>query len=122
MNQEPKFRAWIPVGPEGKPMMFYQNTQYLGSFLRRANFFASETEHDKYGLAAGKLELQQFTGILAKGAVEVYVGDLIRLNGGREKIGMIEVRIPSIYIWQHQCPDSEIEVLGNVNQNPELLK
>ena len=49
--REIKFRAWIPKSYSGLSLMFYQNDQYLQSFLRRCVFFSNSEgkEHEKYG-------------------------------------------------------------------------
>ena len=52
--REIKFRAWIPKSYSGLSLMFYQNDQYLQSFLRRCVFFSNSEgkEHEKYGKKA----------------------------------------------------------------------
>lgn len=142
MNNRPiKFRALITnknyaplVGVdvfrvEGKlgAYLFYQDDQYLGSFLRRANQWQFDSSgHDSYG----QVELMQFTGLLDKNGKEIYEGDmLLEEDGGLAKV---EWRDGAFYA----VTDNHGELLldealseplgyihrGNIYENPELIK
>ena len=83
----------------------------------------------------------QFTGLLDKNGKEIYEGDIITVNGQYPRVvlwdKMCWALMPTEYyhdkmFWvmnlQHPGPDwwdlfsNEFEVIGNIYDNPELLK
>lgn len=136
-NREIKFRAWI----ERDGLMYYQNDQYLQSFLRRANqlFNPFCSGHDSYG----QPPLMQYTGLRDKDEIEIYEGDILRVVGPWEdenntKIIVVEFSDEGGYIieWQNgflggeadltllgwaRNEDYILEVIGNIWENPNLL-
>ncbi len=147
MNRPIKFRAWISnpvnrgyVDPSSQGgVMFYQNDQYLGSFLRRSNTTASNKEHDSY-VGPDDLILLQFTGLHDKNGKEIYEGDILQWTDGDMWKGVVE--------WSEGDADFLLDnpqaslggfetnptlngldgirsrgysVIGNIYENPELL-
>ena len=79
------------------------------------------------------VEIDQFTGMQDKNGIDVYEGDLIELHGNKN--GCVQVCFINAYVggWvlsealeNHislgaRAP-SDIEVIGNIHENPELLE
>ena len=135
MNREIKFRAWhkgTNVSPHSNrgvsfpPTMLYDNKP--GDCLR----WLSEGQ---------PLDVMQFTGLKDKNGKEVYEGDIIRdcltkatmqvkfgLNKNNAYNGWycsyigLSVRDTSICGDYDTNINSQIEVIGNIHEHPELLK
>jgi uncharacterized phage protein (TIGR01671 family) len=137
--REIKFRAWIP---EAKMLrdgpMFYQENQYLSSFIRRI-YDQYVVNHPSYLGFQLEERLQQYTGLKDRNDKEIYESDIfIDSKGDFYKV---------IYCNRHasflgeciketfQSSDPEyqevgettmlytnIEVIGNIHENPELLE
>ena len=117
-----KFRAWIPT----EETMFYQNGQYLQSFLRRANFASTGYGHDSYGTP----HLMQWTGLQDKNGKPIYEGDIVEWwdSYGVSELGNDSFSTRAVVVFNDGGFDPvvgltgvEIEVMGNIYQNPDLL-
>ena len=124
-----KFRAWT-----GKKM-FYQEKQYLASFIRRAvpkiivdhDEQAAYREHESYLPNGGDISeyLMQFTGLLDASGHEIYEGDYLANDWGKYRVywdrgGFI---VESEDGHRHNIGDIEVgtlKVIGNCRENPEL--
>ncbi len=133
-----EMRAFIPANDlEGygtydrhtaseRGLMFYQDDQYLGSFLRRANYMDSGKEHDSYQSEGFRLML--WTGSKTKG-VKIFDQDI--LIGVDKKPMLVEWHFNRwVYrvgrrIQEFNVLDFEANwftIIGNRLQNPELLE
>ncbi|MCP3462944.1 YopX family protein [Bradyrhizobium sp. CCGUVB23] len=77
--------------------------------------------------------LMQFTGLRDKNGREIYEGDVIEKKQGDKRF-RYDVRFsngsfgiefpPPSYLWRAFCdlPRDNYEVIGNIYENPELLK
>jgi uncharacterized phage protein (TIGR01671 family) len=115
--REIKFRAFDRY--QGK--MFYSEPNQLRSF-----FFVME-DHDMMS------DPMQFTGMKDRNGNNIYEGDIIKSSyrGSGYEIGTMvfddlcgkfQFRDKHGTTWSLTTNDTYIEVLGNVYQNPEILK
>lgn len=118
MSREIKFRAWDrhrkcltwPLSDEG--------VWFDGVISARTSH--RSTGHDWYDLP-----LMQYTGLKDKNGVEIYEGDIIRIKNNHGYFIKKSVAWNNGNRWQGfrvGKGDREIEVIGNVYENPELLE
>jgi uncharacterized phage protein (TIGR01671 family) len=122
MNREIKFRAW-----DGKEMHKHSsdNMFFLTSGGETKHLFTSP-EHPSY-IQSSPLDwtLMQYTGLKDKNGKEIYEGDLVK--GTENNPGGPSEVFYDIGQWQPfsylgTWNGNDYEVIGNVYENPELLK
>lgn len=103
-----KFRAW-----DEEEKRFYYSNDDLG------NFFSSFSD----------LQIDQYTGLKDKNGKEIYDGDIVKTEHGVS--GIVEWIDGVGYrfncnepMWRHPIHEmgGEKEIIGNIYENPELLK
>lgn len=129
----PKFRAWH----KEQKMMF----EVLAiDFFNKAVTVKFDKEHYRV-YSFDDVILMQYTGLKDKNGVEIFESDIVRscvlINGHiYEYVGQVKFVAFSwvvsdkagiydpFYNYEDSCPDEiwEIEVIGNIYQNPELLE
>ena len=110
--QEIKFRAWY------KP--FKDND--FGAGYKYGNNVISF--HD---MSPEKYELEQYTGLADKNGKDIYVGDIIEatIQGCIQDDKYLVKNVWDPHVWIEESDSyyavSEMEVKGDIHENPELL-
>jgi uncharacterized phage protein (TIGR01671 family) len=124
MSREIKFRAW---DKDNEEMFFVPQLIYIPGKGMQVLETGSETKRDD-------CLLMQFTGLKDKNGKEIYEGDIIRegiLEDGRPLVSWVkfeegafttddgEFLSEAIYGLEEK---TNTEVIGNIYENPQLLK
>ncbi len=108
------FRAW-----DGKKMQSsdeFADFRDINEVSRLSKFFASMQFHKEW-------PVMQFTGLLDKNRKEIYEGDVIKAFD--KKYEEVFWHQPDACFRFSSLPidyNDEVEVIGNIYENPELLK
>jgi len=130
--REIKFRAWLPDA-KYKKGMFYQNHQYLSSFIRRI-YDRYVVSHPTYLPFDLEERLTQYTGLKDKTGKEIYEGDVVAwltnhgnmMTTGEVIFDKYQFNVKDFYDSSNDYPcdafsEGVFEVVGNIYENPELL-
>lgn len=127
MKREIKFRAW-----DNGRMIYLENSGYCMKTL----YFTAQEWNDTGTCANGNRvpeTVMQFTGLRDKNGKEIYEGDI--LKGYSEKNWEVKIvngcaccigKFPRPTIPEHNAVplyywNDEVEIIGSIFQNPELL-
>ena len=125
---KPKFRAWL-------------KEEYRMTDVREITFFNDEIQmiSDVEGFYAyDEFELMQFTGLKDKNGNEIFEGDIVKFSNCDDYVYVTPVvwdknyacfgvsfsvgyPIPFDYLEEFYTELKDIEVVGNIYENPELL-
>ena len=120
MKREIKFRAWIP------------NVGWLADGFSISMDGTEWYDDNGHSWPLSDIELMQFTGLHDKNGKEIYDGDIIKsrlyplydghthdvyFKDGDYRVRWTMFRLSEMFEHTH----TEIEVIGNIYENPELL-
>lgn len=120
--REIKFRAW---DKSDKKLKYSDDYSGLGLF------FGLKEHREEYGV---KYELMQFTGLKDKNSKEIYEGDIVRVEVPFEDCSdfytvSVSYKLEKAeFVFQHpigtqfKMQPENLEVIGNIYENPELLE
>ena len=129
MNREIKCKAYIKKSKE----VVEVKSLHLNTRKAIIGYSKSKTNYGNYSISFDDIELMQYTGLKDKNGKEIYEGDIIQILGGEYEQGFYEwnekVQIKdliydgfNLMMTISQIGNKAIEVIGNIYENPELLK
>lgn len=130
MIREIKFRAWLILQ---KKMVVINNELYIKHFSDNTHYIDSGTiEGDAL---SPKLEftLMQYIGLIDKNGIEIFEGDIINIKDNNTCISnKLVVKydlniccytvLPFLMFKKTTQKNYTFEIIGNIYENPELLK
>jgi uncharacterized phage protein (TIGR01671 family) len=131
--REIKFRAW----DKQFKLMLIVDKLYLNQNLgiTRCDLYNEETGLMGDGGDLKNLIFLQYTGLKDKSGKEIFEGDIIRNHGQNNQLSIVEGKptirtisghgdctyIAGVFYFGYYGDGKEIEVVGNIYENPELL-
>ena len=127
--REIKFRAWLKYGKE---IVDVEEIDFMNEVINYIDNDYENNEQEIIGAYFENIELMQYTGLKDKNNKEIYEGDIVKLRANHG-IGVIKYSDEwGAFIVEYIKPrplavlgmnyyKEDIEVLGNIYENPELL-
>lgn len=126
MGRQIKFRVW---DSENKTLFYESNLIFL-TIDGRPHFWTVDDCLIHGKIWPEYLKLQQFTGLLDKNNKEIYEGDILQYKSRDPKFSKTLVRWtreeednhPGFVVSDSSSHYGKPEIIGNIFENPELLK
>lgn len=127
-----RFRAWDKKNQRMATGGFWVGSDYGMAFTVSGSVSLDELNAGKAFIEqAPEFELMQYTGLKDKNGKEIYEGDIIRgtkfnyspvFDDSEYVDAVVEWSKDTPRFLPHMLSSSPIEVIGNIYENPELLK
>ena len=110
--REYKFRAWDKGAKKMRNDLLIYFDGKIGSYSTEAAYEVMQSEY----------VVMQYTGLKDCKGKEIYEGDIVKFDYGIDKPRAIE--IPNIFfsIEFSGFQEADMEVIGNIYENPELVQ
>lgn len=127
MNREIKFRVWDNQEKEMREVAMLRWED--GRLSRIAGYWKGTRNNGwtDYDPAENKYELMQFTGLTDKNRKEIYEGDIVKWRYMEEGRGVVKysddyASYEPFNQLRWEAVSKTFEIIGNVFENPNLLK
>lgn len=129
MNREIKFRAWLKYRKE---IVDVEEIDFMNEVINYIDNDYENNEQEIIGAYFENIELMQYTELKDKNNKEIYEGDIVKLRANHG-IGVIKyydewgafvveyIKPRPLAVLGMNYYKEDIEVLGNIYENPELL-
>lgn len=127
--REIKFRAWLKYGKE---IVDVEEIDFMNEVINYIDNDYENNEQEIIGAYFENIELMQYTELKDKNNKEIYEGDIVKLRANHG-IGVIKyydewgafiveyIKPRPLAVLGMNYYKEDIEVLGNIYENPELL-
>jgi uncharacterized phage protein (TIGR01671 family) len=118
-NREIKFRAWVPSEKQMRRLGEW-TFEFVGT--EGALQMMNDDDSSVHPIPPGTV-LMQFTGLKDKNGKDIYEGDIVRMSGGTITEASFDEWAAKFSLGGGTgiVPEKD-EVIGNIYENPELLK
>jgi uncharacterized phage protein (TIGR01671 family) len=116
--RELKFRAWDKRNKKWLDLQYLLLSPDVNGKLE-----VLTCPHGEIGDVIFDAELMQFTGLHDKNGKEIYEGDIVKSDWGYGSKKPTMVKFADIFYWSGEsCISNNIEIIGNIWENSELIK